>query len=190
MRQAFQSLESKAATALVSRMDAESEGDFNFRSSSDSEAVHEYRISMQNTMKKLSTTNCGYIVWLKLDPNSPPLEEIKAEKILPSGQFCNEICDKLKSAARRFTDDNEYRILPECHDKCSFKECRLSKREKRYIETLKTDPMKLANEVKDDWHPLPLSRLSIDPVCDHNNKLRILIAVLVISSSYFFYRNF
>ena len=185
MRQTFQSLESNAAAALESRMEAESEGDFSFRNSSDSEAIDEYRISMQNTMKKLSTTSSGYIVWLRLDPELPRLEEIKAEKVFLSEQHCNDLSDKLRSAARRFDDTSDHRILEGCHNTCSFKECRLSYQEKCYIETLQRDPMKLANDVRDDWHPLPLSRLNIDKVCFF---IILIIAIAIISCR--FCRNF
>ena len=117
---------------------------------------------MENTMKQSSNANCGFIVWLSVTAKLPPLEDIKADVILPTGASMEASCEKLKAAARRFED---IRFKKDYYtDTCNFNEMRLSKGEREYIDNLGVDPMKWAKEVDlaNDWHALPLVKLEVE----------------------------
>ena len=86
MRTAFEHLETQSAAKLVNRMERQADGDFMDTDSLDQKLLSDYRTNVGETMKKRSNANEGYIVWLRCD-ELPPLETIKAKKILPNGKL-------------------------------------------------------------------------------------------------------
>lgn len=158
LRNVFHEMEADAAALTVERMDAEVSWDTTYRNKellAEPKSVSEYRKNMQDTMRKASNSNYGFIVWLNVNDMLPPLESIKAHIIFPKD--IQGISQKMKAAARRFVEERI--ATDDSLEKSCFDALRITRMERNYLDDLSTNPMKFANEVADNWHPLPLLQI-------------------------------
>ena len=111
---------------------------------------------MQASLKKASSVNTGYIVWLKLSHNGTLLKDLTANLVIPSNS--KSIADNLSKTAKRVLNDT--RIIKPVDDpsKCTFDSYVLSQYERNYLTNLENAPTLQMDEMKRNevYHILPL----------------------------------